>query len=158
MLPEVAPLPGQLEMCSPPKKTTTKQKHVPCKALPQAGMGGAGGRGIRNPQKCTHRYANNAQNLPTSQTNCTQGRNIRFRGTTHFEIYTLGRHTPIKVKGSETIFSKHSRSFQIWCVFNVFGTENGPGRAREVFKKLPGGRALHCDQIWVPGEPWGPHS
>ena len=35
----------------------------------------------------------------------------------------------------------------------LFFAENGPGRAQEVFKKLPGGRTLHSDQIWAHGEP-----
>ncbi len=39
-----------------------------------------------------------------------------------------------------------------------FGAESGPGRARKVFKKLPGGGALHSDRIGVRGEPRGPRS
>ena len=43
-------------------------------------------------------------------------------------------------------------------VLNYFWPGNGLTEAREVFKKLPGGRTLHCDPLWARGEPWGSDS
>ncbi len=40
----------------------------------------------------------------------------------------------------------------------MFWAGNGPGRTREVFQKLPGGRALHSGRIWDRGGTTGPHS
>ena len=43
--------------------------------------------------------------------------------------------------------------FQFVCLFRRFGAESGPGKAREVFKKGPGGRGFVLAEF----EPKGSH-
>ena len=46
----------------------------------------------------------------------------------------------------------------LFFLFFEFSAENGPTEGREVFKKLPGGGALHCDRVWARGDPRQPDS
>ncbi len=48
--------------------------------------------------------------------------------------------------------------FPILPVFLQFWAENELTEAREVFKKLLGGRTLLCDTLWSQTEPRGPDS
>ena len=71
----------------PQKLCLVRQSHQKLSVGGHSPPTSRGGVGIKNPQKRVRRHANNSPNLPASQTKRTQGRNILFRGTPHFDFW-----------------------------------------------------------------------
>ncbi len=67
---------------------------------------------------------------------------LRYGVYSTWSILHGARLRAIEVRGQGGIFDVF-----VCDVVGRFGTENGPGKAREVFKKLPGGGTVHSDRI-----------